>query len=71
MGKDWKVKETETERIQRWLDTPKDAFGLFTGVPNQVPIDHKHAYYGEINRVEYNTRVAKQKRASRAAAEQR
>ena len=64
MGRDFKVKETDTERIKRWLDTPSDAYGLFVSLPNQIPINHFHRYYGEHSRAEYNYQESKRKRAS-------
>ena len=47
MGKDFKIKETQPECIKRWIATSKDAFGIFTGVPNKTPIYHRLTYYGE------------------------
>jgi len=46
-----RVKETDRERIQRWLDTPRDAFGQFTGTPNIKPIISHLTYYGEQARI--------------------
>lgn len=50
MGRNWNEKETDRERINRWLNTDRDAFGKFTGVPNVKNIQMHLKYYGEENR---------------------
>lgn len=54
MGRDFKEKESDRDRIDRWINTSKDAFGLFTGVPNEVPIVFHLKYYGEFSRSSYD-----------------
>ena len=61
MGRDFKQKESNPDRIKRWLDTPRDAFGLFTGVPNQIPIEAHLRYYGEYARAAYDYQAKKKK----------
>jgi hypothetical protein len=55
MGKDFKIKEDDPARIKRWLNTPRDAYGMFVGTPNAHPIDPKFTYYGDATRARIKT----------------
>ena len=61
MGRNFNEKETNQARIERWLNTPKDAYGVFVGLPNQTPIEHILRYYGEYNRAAYDYQARKEK----------
>ena len=61
MGRDFKVKESDQARIERWRNTGRDAFGLFTGVPNQEAIEPQLKYYGEYHRASYDYQARKEK----------
>jgi hypothetical protein len=61
MARNFAEKETSLERITRWLDTPKDAYGLFVGLPNQKPIEHHLRYYGEYHREAYDYQARKKR----------
>jgi hypothetical protein len=61
MGRNFNEKESNVDRIKRWLDTPKDAYGSFVGLPNQTPIEHHLLYYGEYHRASYDYQARKKK----------
>jgi len=63
MGRNFAEKESNQDRIERWRNTPKDAYGLFTGVPNQTEIEPHLRYYGEYHRAEYDYQARKKRMA--------
>ena len=38
MGRNYNEKENAEQRIKRWINTSKDAYGQFVGLPNTQPI---------------------------------
>ena len=55
-NKNWTEKETNQSRIKRWRMTARDAFGTFTSVPNQKPIESRLLFYGGPNHTDFDNK---------------